>query len=249
VDGSGNAYVAGEFCATIDFDPGPGVDEHTANSSDPWDADAFLSKFDTNGAFLWARTWGGDGIDNAWRGVAIDGSGNIYVTGLFQDTVDFDPGPGIDEHTSNTKNSSFLIKFDSTGDFVFARTWSGSCLSYNCATDWSENIYTGGWFEGTVDFDPGPGTDEHTSNGDEDLCICKLDPAGNFLWARTWGDKWGYGIFDRVYGITADSFDNTYTTGVFCDTVDFDPGPGIYELTTIDGADAYLMKLPPDGNW
>ena len=89
IDSSGNSYVTGWFSGTVDFDPGAGVDSHTSNGF----YDVFLSKFDQNGNFIWARTWGGPGDDYAYS-VAADYVGNVYVAGSFLDTVDFDPAQG-----------------------------------------------------------------------------------------------------------------------------------------------------------
>jgi hypothetical protein len=114
----------------------------------------------------WARTWGGSDSDEGYS-VAIDGSGNVYVTGEFEDTVDFDPGAGVDSHASNGMWDVFLSKFDPNGNFVWARTWGGSGLDGgpSVAIDGSGNAYITGCFEGTVDFDPGAGTENHSSNG------------------------------------------------------------------------------------
>ena len=119
-DDPGNVYVTGSFWSTVDFDPGPGTDEH---SSSGWD-DAFLSKFDANGDFQWACSWGGGANDHGY-GVAIDGSGNVYVTGYFFGTVDFDPGEGEDAHSAFGLDV-VLSKFDSNGNFQWARTWGGA---------------------------------------------------------------------------------------------------------------------------
>ncbi len=117
-DGSGNFYVSGRFAGIVNFDPGDGIDSHTANGS----FDVFLSKFDSSGDFVWARTWGGLFSDIGY-GVAADGSGNVYVTGVFNGTVDFDPDDGVDPHTTNGGEDVFLSKFNSSGDFVWAQTW------------------------------------------------------------------------------------------------------------------------------
>ena len=112
VDGSGNVYVTGWFWGTVDFDPGSGVDNHTSNG----EHDVFLNKFDSSGAFNWARTWGGSEWDDG-HGVAVEGSGNVYVTGYFQWTVDFDTGSGVDSHTSNGNGDVFLSKFPPDGNW------------------------------------------------------------------------------------------------------------------------------------
>jgi hypothetical protein len=107
VDGSGSVYVSGFFTRTFDFDPGAGTDYHTSTDDSE---DAFLSRFDSSGNFVWTRTWGGAGSDQGF-GVAVDGLGNVVVTGDFQDTVDFEPGPGVDNHTFHGTWDVFLIKF------------------------------------------------------------------------------------------------------------------------------------------
>jgi hypothetical protein len=100
-------YVTGYFIGTdVDFDPAGGIDNHTSNGGN----DAFLSEFDSMGYYQWARTWGGT-LNDYSIGGAADGSGNAYVTGYFYDIVDFDPGTGIDNHTSNGNIDAFLSKF------------------------------------------------------------------------------------------------------------------------------------------
>ncbi len=246
VDGSGNVYVTGYFQWTVDFDPGSGVDNHASNG----EFDVFLSKFDSSGAFKWARTWGGSEWDYG-RGVAVDGSGDVYVTGYFAGTVDFDPGSGVDDHTSNGSSDVFLSKFDSSGEFEWARTWGGS-NEYNgdeghgVAADGSDNVYVTGPFYDTADFDPGSGVDNHTSYVSTDDFISKFDSSGAFIWARTWG---GSGSSDCSYGVAVDGSGNAYVTGWFYGPADFDPGSGMDIHTSNGDWDVFLSKFPPDGNW
>jgi hypothetical protein len=244
VDGSGNVYVTGVFYGSVDFDPGPGEDNHTSNGG----CDVFLSKLDSSGNFLWARTWGGSSGQNYGNGVAVDVSGNAYVTGYFYGTVDFDPGPGVDNHTSNGWGDVFLSKFDSSGNFQWAKTWGG--IDYDdfgyVAVDGSGNAYVTGYFWGTVDFDPAAaGVDNHTSNGAWDIFLSKFDSSGNFLWAKTWG-----GIdYDYGYGVAVDGSGNVYVTGSFQSTVDFDPDPGVDNHTSNGGSDVFLSKFDSSGNF
>jgi hypothetical protein len=106
---SGVIYVAGCFSGSnIDFDPGPGEDLRSMHGK-YW-GDTYLSKFDYNGEYLWARTWGGTGPDAAYA-VAVGDSQSAYVTGYFDEEVDFDPGPGTDMHICNGGGDTFLCKF------------------------------------------------------------------------------------------------------------------------------------------
>ncbi len=242
IDASGNVYVIGDFTDTVDFDPGFGVDNHTSNGN----LDAFLSKFDSNGGFLWARTWGGTGGDDGYS-VAADASGSAYVTGNFEGAVDFDPGPGLDSRTSNGYFDAFLSKFDSSGNFLWAHTWGGSIedSGHSVAADASGNVYVAGYAGSTVDFDPGPGVDNHTSNGDHDASLSKFDSGGMFLWARTWGATGP----DVGYSVTADASANVYVAGYFESTVDFDSGPGVDDHTSNGFNDASLSEFDSDGDF
>src|SRR5690606_1414173 len=109
----------------------------------------------------------------------------------------------------------------------------------------SGNVYTAGTFIGTADFDPGAGVYYLSSEGDMDIFIQKLDTNGNFVWAKSMGGiNWDYG-----YSVAVDVSGNVYTTGSFRETVDFDPGAGIYNLTSQGGTDIFIQKLDADGNF
>jgi len=242
IDNTGDIYVTGWFNETVDFDPGSGTDERTSNGY--WDA--YLSKLDSAGDYVWAVTWG-DAEQDIGYDTSVDNSGNVYVSGAFSGTVDFDPGTGILNQTSKGSNDAYLSKFDSSGAFQWVRTWGGSdydearCL----ASDASGNAFTAGYFRGTVDFDTGTGVDNKTSKGDLDVFLSKFSPSGDFLWAKTWGGI----LADEGYGVDADMDGNSYVTGRFQGTVDFDPGPDECNLDSNGSYDAFLSKFLPDGSW
>jgi hypothetical protein len=185
VDDANNVYVAGRFASiACNFNPdGVPTDIHSTHNPAPIisptlqqkdDAlDAFLSKFDASGNFKWAKTWGGNGSDNA--GVTTDQSGHIYTSGWFSATVDFDPGTGVASRSTNGKKDAFLSQFDASGNFHWAETWGGNGDDSSDATvDQAGNVYAGGGFVGTVDFDPGRGVDNHTANGQEGAFLSKF---------------------------------------------------------------------------
>jgi len=122
--------------------------------------------------------------------VALDDSGNVYVTGVFQGNVDFDPGIGVFYMNSNLSYGDiFISKFDSAGNFIWAKgiigSFAGVATSIVVDTIGSNAIYVTGYFEGITDFDPGPGTYNLTSSngGDYDIFILKLNQLGDFEWA------------------------------------------------------------------
>jgi hypothetical protein len=249
VDASANIYTVGMFEWTVDFDPGPGVDLHTSNAEATALDGAFLSKFDSSGNFQWARTWGGLGCGNAADayGVAINDSGDVFVTGIFWGTVDFDPGSGVEEHTAIGEQDMFLSKFDASGNFQWTRVWGGEGTdeSWGIAVDKSGNIIITGRFGFSVDFDPGPGVDNHEGDANDDF-ITKFNPSGDFQWARTWGSK-NNSAFDMSYAIAVDGSENIYVAGIFGNKADFDPGTGVDEHTSVGGTDIFIAKFNSSG--
>src|SRR5207253_4820 len=148
-------YVTGGFAGTVDFDPGPGTTLLTSLGS----LDAFVAKFSSTGALVWARQLGGTSFDQG-TGIAVDGAGNVFTTGLFQGTADFDPGAGTILLTSVGSLDVFVSKLASTGALVYARQLGGTSndQGLGIAVDGSGNVFTTGSFRGTADFDPGTGT-------------------------------------------------------------------------------------------
>lgn len=243
VDVSGNVYTTGWFNDTIDFDPG--VD--TANLSSMGYYDTFISKLDANGNFVWARRIGG-ALETYAYSIAVDILGNVYTTGYFQGTTDFDPGANTFNLSSSASSVDvFVSKLDSNGNFVWAKRMGGTSNDYgnSIAVSASGNVYTTGWFSGMADFDPGTGTNNITSAGNFDIFLSKLDAAGNFVWVKQIGGISG----DAGTSITLDSVENVYTTGWFVGTADFDPGTDTTNLTSTGPNDIFISKLDASGNF
>ena len=159
----------------------------------------------------WANSWGGNAYD-VIAGVEATDSGFVYVSGYFGSTVDFDPGEGVANGSSNGNEDAYVSKFDSEGTFYWSRQWGGSGREYgvDVTSDSLGNIYVGGYFEGTVDFDPGDqGFHEVNSNEGQDAFVLKLDAEGEFQWVQTWGGS----QIDRAVGISAGASDFIYVTG------------------------------------
>ncbi|WP_417590480.1 SBBP repeat-containing protein [Owenweeksia hongkongensis] len=242
VDLSGNVYTTGYFRGTVDFDPGAGIAHHASAGYH----DIFVQKLDAAGNFIWAKTFGGNSTDIGTE-LQVDASGNLYLTGIFSGTVDFDPGPGTADRTSAGKWDIFVQKLDAAGNFLWAKSFGGTLLDVgeSIAVDAARNVYSIGYFRGTVDFDPGGGTTKFTSAGYEDIFVQKLDAAGNFLWAKSFGGS----SVDVGYKITVDASGNAYTTGSFKGTVDFDPGAGAANLSSAGDDDMFVQKLDASGNF
>ncbi len=242
LDASGNIYTTGAFSGTIDFDPGPGVYNLSGSGGD-----IYISKLDPNGNFLWAKAMGSFSGAEYGQDIAIDNSNNIYVTGTFMYTVDFDPGPGVYNLATTGGKDIFTMKLDANGNFIWAKKMGGTSDDYGISItldNWG-NVHTLARFTGIGDFDPGAGTFNLTSNGSWDVIMSKLDSSGNFIWAKQLG---GTG-FDQGSDMMFDPAGNIFMTGAFVATVDFDPGPGTYNLTAVSGAALYVLKLDVNGNF
>jgi hypothetical protein len=241
VDGAGNVYTGGVFQGTVDFDPGLGVFNLTSLGSN----EAFVQKLDANGDFLWAVRMGSTSADLV-TGIAVDGAGNVYTTGGFRGTVDFDPGAAVSNLTA-VSTDVFVQKLSSAGTFVWAKRagGSGSAAGGHVAVDGAGDVYTIGAFQNTADVDPGAGVFNLTSAGSNDVFVQKLSSEGTFVWATRAG---GTGT-DAGQGIALDGAGNVYTSGFFQNTVDFDPGAGVFNLTSAGNFDAFVQKYAkPDAD-
>ena len=241
-DSLGNVYVAGNFSLTVDFDPGIGINELTAEG-----IDAFILKLNTDGDFLWVKKLGGSSIDVPYY-IALDRIGNIYTTGYFFGTADFDPGATVGSLTSTGDADVFVSKLDSDGNFVWAKNFGGAAgeAGYGLAVDSAGNVYTSGLFQSDADFDPSAFNYNLSSLGFSDIFIQKLDAMGNFLWAKQIGGN----FIDYSFSLALDKQANVFTTGSFSDTVDFDPGIGTTFLTASQyGNSAFISKLDAAGNY
>ena len=197
----------------------------------------FIQKLEPNGNSVWMIQI----VVGSGKAITVDASDNIYITGSFSGTKDFDPGPGQTILTSNGSHDIFILKLDSNGNFIWAKQMGGISIDegISITTDINNNVYTVGQFYNTVDFDPGPGQTIFVSNGNIDLFAQKLNSNGDFLWAKQIGST----DYDRVHHITIDANNNIYTSGSFHLTVDFDLGPGTTNLTSNGNLDGFIQKL------
>ncbi|MEQ8425258.1 MAG: BspA family leucine-rich repeat surface protein, partial [Cyclobacteriaceae bacterium] len=236
-DPSGNIFTTGTFNGTTDFDPGAGVFTLTATGS----SDIFISKLDANGDFTWAIQIGGTLFDSS-NEITSDASGNIYVTGSFAGSVDFDPGASS---TILTGPAGFVAKFDTDANLIWAANiGNGSVSGNSLVVDPFDNICITGTFSGTADFDPGATVSNLTSFGSSDIFVLKLSSAGGFVWVR----KMGGTMSDIPNSIDSDAFGNLVTTGSFMGTADFDPGAGTLDLTSAGSNDIFISKLNVSGD-
>lgn len=247
VDNAGNVYATGLFeGATADLDPDP-VDSLILNSVNGTQ-DMFLCKYDPNGALLWAYQFGGSNHDQGYA-LATDQSGNVYMAGHFQGSVDFDPTANVTLFNASGATDIAIVKLNANGGFVWAQRIGGSDYDIveSIAIDVNNSLLVTGSFRQTVDFDPGPGTQNLTANGtfNDDIFILKMTSGGSFVWVKQFG---AMGL-DHPYDLTTDASGNIYAGGYFEQTVDFDPGSGVANLAATLGSDAFILKLDGNGDY
>ncbi len=170
IDNVGNVYVAGDFDgANIDFDPSGSTANLSSNSRD-----VFIAKYNNNGQYQWAKRFGAGGVDISWS-LAYTKS-NIYITGSFQGTMNFNPGTIPDNLVSSGGNDFFMTKFDVNGNYVCAFKVGGSANddAYSIDADTSGYLYTTGILSSSnTDFNPGPLTNNLSTKGSSDAFVAK----------------------------------------------------------------------------
>jgi hypothetical protein len=242
VDTNGNIFITGGFSYTVNFDGTGGSDEHTANDDE---ADVFITKYNANGSYGWTRHFGGIAEDYG-DGIAVDSDGNVFVTGYFQGTADFDDTGGTDNHAAVWGGDIFITKYNADGSYGWTRTMgnTGDQLGYAIAVDGNDDVIAMGYFNGTVDFDGTSGTDNHAS-ADGTTFITKYHNDGSYSWTRNFGSSWQQWDYD----ITTDADNYIYATSFFGGTSDFDGSDGV-DIHTSNGAyDMFVTRLSADGTY
>lgn len=194
----------------------------------------------------WARSVGSTGTDLA-QAMTTDGSGNVYMVGSFEGTIDVDPSSGVTNLVSAGLKDAFFIKYSSTGALVWANSLgsTGDDEIYSVVVDASGNVYVAGSFTGTVDFDTSPtGTANLTANGLEDAFYGRYSSAGALSWVNRLGSSTGS---DYAYTITLESTTHVIVGGVFTGTADFDASSAVLNKTSVGGEDMWFGKFTAAG--
>ena len=241
VDSSGSAYVTG-YTDSADFPTTPGSFDTTFNGI----SDAFMAKLNAPGSALVYSTFLGGGNEDAGRGIAVDSSGNAYVTG-YTWSADFPATPGSFDTTYNGDYDAFVAKLDAAGHALVYSTFLGGGNhdeGYGIAVDSSGNAYVTGHTH-SKDFPATPGSFDTTFNGSSDAFVAKLDLAGSVLVYSTF---LGGGGNEESCDIAIDSSGSAYVTG-YTDSADFPATPGSFDTTFNGGySDAFAARLNAAGS-
>ena len=244
VDGAGNVYALGSH----------------PNGSVTYDDRVDILKFNASGSLVWQKEIAAR-VSRPAGDLVVSDSGNVFITGSFSGTVDFDPGPKSKWVSGYGVSSSFVLKLNTNANFSWVSPFVGKTVGsttgrvYNgsIALDISGNIFVGGSYMNTVDFDPGSGvtTLPTTNNASyRNLFASKLNASGALVWAKALDRAGTSGFYGaNVSDIATDGAGNVYLTGTFEGKIDVNPG-SIVDVRTASGLwDMYVLRLSPTGNF
>ena len=241
IDSENNIIITGGISSWTDFDP-----SNSSHMVSQFAGTFFIAKFSGDGEYLWVQNFGDRGMGPVE--IAVDKDDNLYLTGSFSDSTDFDPGPGITKLYSYPAGV-FISCLNKNGQFLWAKNfdtgWLGSASSI--AIDQNKNITVAGFFGETTDFDPGISVSSVTSITTSDRFISSYDSIGNFRWVKTFSTNEDIVFFvSRSIKITSDDDNNIIVTGNFSDTMNFCNDTTL--ISYYGHYSSYFGKLDDSGN-
>jgi len=232
IDNAGNIYRTAKFDGSIDIDPDSTI--YLLNGTG-----YYLLKLDSGGHFMWVKQF-----TNITPFEMITGAnGNLYYTGSFTNTADFDHDTSTYNITAIGNTDIFVSKLTENGNFIWAKTFGGSQneRGANITLDQIENVYLAGYFEDIVNFSTTANSSLFQSHGNTDLFFAKLDSSGNMLWTKAIG-----GISTESVSDIDCNNNDIYIGGSFTETVDFDFGPNINSIQSYAspvGGELFVLKI------
>jgi len=229
-DSSSNVYMSGSFSGIVNFGADFGASDSKTSAGI---ADIFVTKINAGGTYGWTKVMGGTQYESGLA-IASDYSGNVCVTGSFQDTVNF----GADFGTTDLKTSAgyrdiFVTKINANGTYGWTKIMGAAAPDGHGGSgidiDSLGNIYLTGYFSQTVDFGADFGTsDIKTLAGRYDIFVTKIESNGAYGWTKTIGGT----SYDSGQDIEIDTSGNIYLSGGFMPPVDFGLDFGTTDLKT-----------------
>lgn len=242
IDANGNIYICGYLqSGDMDFNPqAPGIFTVAPNFND-----MFIAKYNSNGACQWVKHLGQLSTNVEPVDMKVTPSGSIHITGYFNMAMDFDPGVGVTTLTSNPVADIFVLKLNTSGNFVWAFSIgdSGADAGYGIDVNAAGEVALTGQIQNTVDIDPGITTSTIASEGAEDLFIAKYSSVGTLIWGGSMGGT------VKDLGTTVEFLSNgdLLLGGLIQSaSIDIDPTVGtntVAKAGVIGGSDLYIGKI------
>ncbi|MBI2448586.1 hypothetical protein HYV44_03480 [Candidatus Microgenomates bacterium] len=252
-DASGNVFVSGYFMNDLDLDPTGTEAIISATGS----TDIFLVKINNDGTYGYGKAYGNTGTNTPYD-LIVDSTGDVYLAGTFEGTIDFDAvayGGAGDNHTSNDKTDIFLTKINANESYAWTLTFGGALVSdpassvgrdriSSLSLDSSDNIYLGGFVSSgsAVDMDPTAGTDSQTPGFlNRTGFATKINADGTYSWSYLFA-----GGNNEVTSVVTNSLGRVYIGGFFQDTLDTDVVSGVDTQTSAGSFDGFVTMLVPN---
>jgi len=225
VDLSGDVFLFSGFSGFLDFDPPTATTSINSNGNE----DLFLSKYDSNGGFLWVRQIGGTTPDVSGD-LEIDALGNPVITGMSSAIF------GTTGVSVGSIAKWFIAKYNTNGIYQWGNGFSTGGASYlpKLSLDSQNDIYVFGANSGSVDYDPSL-TETYNLSGS--AFFAKYTATGSIAWAKS--------IVVGARDISVDANKNVFLTGTFANTTDFNAGTDTANMTSIGSSDVFIAKYNP----
>lgn len=174
----GYVYTANSFGSNVWVGPGPYGTYIYSNG----DEDILIDKTSGNNNRMWYKHIGGTGFDQASH-IKQFSNGDLLITGVFSDTVDFDSGEDTVLKVSQGERDNFLLKLDKDGNYVDCITFGGSGDSYITDLILTENdeIFIAGWYTDSMNLSPSLVDHLHISDTGTNSFLSKFDANLNFV--------------------------------------------------------------------
>jgi hypothetical protein len=232
VDSADNTIVAGNFAGVGNFDGGdPNIPSPGNITSAGGSRDVFVAKYASNGAYRWAKRYGGTNDDSV-NGIGADSAGNVRITGKYVNSTSFAKASGSIDLTSPGTYRTYLAELDGNGAAIWAKAYGGSLAidsgALAVAADGRATVV--GTFQGSnIDFDGA----NATAAGGKDAFVVRVAPDGTRTWLKTFGTT----SDETATGVSVDAAGNAIVTGSFAGSVNF--GGGAVSATATD---VYLVS-------
>ncbi|MGB0863121.1 MAG: SBBP repeat-containing protein [Saprospiraceae bacterium] len=243
LDNNGNIYITGLFSGTLDFVAGTSTDDLTTTQS----MAAFVAKFTPTGSYVWAKKT--ENISSIiFNDLEIDNTGNLYLTGAYRSSTDFNPSTMTNILPLSGNTDAFLVKYNNNGSLIWAKAIHGidieSAEAVKIAQD--GNILVTGYFVNSIDLDPSTNTNFVTSVGQRDVFFANYSPSGSFRWGKSFGGTGNeYG-----YALATDNQKRIFLAGTFQGTADVNPDQNTTNnITSSADADVFFARYDSVGNY
>jgi hypothetical protein len=249
VDSAGNTYTSGGWHGTVTFDGVGGGDiRSSANDS------VYITKRTSAGTHVWTKVFDATAASSSAnpQGITVDKNNNVIVVGKWSGTVKFDGVGGSDSRTTTADSSSFITKYDASGNYLYTKTMAtsgaGNYSQFSrVKTDSKGNIFVVGQWKGPVTFDGVGGGDSLASANDNSL-LTKYAPNGTYIFTKVMDTSAASSLTGGSGGLAIDSSDNAYVAGAWVGTVKFNGFGGSDSRTSAD-VNAYVTKYSNNGSY